>query len=312
MTENAQHFVLLLFRENKKEEAKENSGSGNPFESDNAPIDDPDNPFFEGDEKDKGQEEQKQQAQSAPPANANKFAGIISQCFEPYLSIYIESQDRNLSDLVERAAQEQRERGCAGMAAEGSAVLHSCGDLFMFYKKCLVQCAQLSPSGARALVSLASVFKKHLRSYASKVLIANLPKASSASSASSLSTSMTTITRELKDFSTAGLLQNFQSLLKEGDAVRLSDDEKVQVCTFLVTSEYCLETTQQLEVEYKTGTFAVLVVQDISLFIIDQAEREVPFAFRGRAGVPVSGAGRLQQRHQQLHPASVPGFGVSL
>ena len=54
--------------------------------------------------------------------------------------------------------------------------------------------------------------------------------------------------RELKDFSTSGLLQNFQSLLKEGDALRLTDDEKVLVCTFLVTSEYCLETTQQLEV----------------------------------------------------------------
>ncbi len=85
------------------------------------------------------------------------------------------------------------------MAAEGSAVLHSCGDLFMFYKKCLVQCAQLSQTGS-PLLSLASVFKKHLREYASKVLIANLPKTSSGSSSSSsaatsLSSSMTTITK---------------------------------------------------------------------------------------------------------------------
>ncbi len=38
--------------------------------------------------------------------------------------------------------------------------------------------------------------------------------------------------------------------MKEGDSVRLTEDEKVLVCTFLVTSEYCLETTQQLEVAH--------------------------------------------------------------
>ena len=48
---------------------------------------------------------------SEPPAAQSTlltpFSGIISSCFEPYLSIYIESQDRNLADLVERAATEQ-------------------------------------------------------------------------------------------------------------------------------------------------------------------------------------------------------------
>jgi len=54
----------------------------------------------------------------------------------------------------------------------------------------------------------------------------------------------------LKDLATSGLMQNFQSFLKD-ENVRLSDDEKVLVCTFLVTSEYCLETAQQLEVKLK-------------------------------------------------------------
>ena len=84
------------------------------------------------------------------------------------------------------------------MAAEGSAVLHSCGDLFMFYKKCLVQCTQLSQSGA-PLPALASVFKRHLREYASKVLLANLPRtttmATSSAAASAISSSMNTITK---------------------------------------------------------------------------------------------------------------------
>ena len=64
------------------------------------------------------------------------------------------------------------------MAAEGSAVLHSCGDLFMFYKKCMVQCTQLtaggnggggSEGGSDTMLALANVFKKHLREYATKV-----------------------------------------------------------------------------------------------------------------------------------------------
>ena len=34
--------------------------------------------------------------------NLNPFKGIISQVFEPYLNIYIEAQDRNLADLIDR------------------------------------------------------------------------------------------------------------------------------------------------------------------------------------------------------------------
>ena len=45
---------------------------------------------------------------------------------------------------------------------------------------------------------------------------------------------MKDITKDLKDFSTSGLIQNFQSLLKEGDPIRLTDDEKAR--QYLVTS----------------------------------------------------------------------------
>ena len=63
------------------------------------------------------------------------------------------------------------------------------------------------------------------------MLIANLPKTAPESQASlgvvGGVASMKDITKDLKDFSTSGLIQNFQSLLKEGDPVRLTDDEKV-------------------------------------------------------------------------------------
>jgi len=90
----------------KEVKAKEKEAeSKNPFEEE---VDDPNNPFFE-------QKEEKKEVEQV--ANeTSPFAGLISSCFEPYLNIYIESQDRNLADLVERAAIEQRERGHAGEA----------------------------------------------------------------------------------------------------------------------------------------------------------------------------------------------------
>lgn len=55
-----------------------------------------------------------------------------------------------------------------------NVVLPSCADLFMFYKKCLVQCTQLSRG--QSMVNLSEVFKKYLREYALKILQNNLPK----------------------------------------------------------------------------------------------------------------------------------------
>lgn len=56
----------------------------------------------------------------------------------------------------------------------GCAILPSCADLFVFYKKCLVQCAQLST--AQPMVDLAKLFQKYLRDYAVRMLQNNLPK----------------------------------------------------------------------------------------------------------------------------------------
>jgi hypothetical protein len=44
--------------------------------------------------------------------------------------------------------------------------------------------------------------------------------------------------------SAAGLIQ---SLLKEGETNRFSKSELCQICSILLTANYCLETTQQLE-----------------------------------------------------------------
>merc|ERR1719259_1259533 len=100
------------------------------------------------------------------------------------------------------------------------------------------------------MLALQNIFRKHLREYASKILLANMPKSTAAGSQGALA-SMTSLTKDLKDFSTQGLIQNFQSLLREGDTVRISPDERVFLCSVVVTSEYIIETTQQLETNLK-------------------------------------------------------------
>ena len=53
-------------------------------------------------------------------------------------------------------------------------VFSSSGDLFVFYKKCLVQCITLSTG--TPLLRLCIVFKKYLREYAQRILINQIPK----------------------------------------------------------------------------------------------------------------------------------------
>lgn len=55
-----------------------------------------------------------------------------------------------------------------------SSVLSSCADLFVFYKKCILQCTQLNTGFI--MLSLAETFQKYLREYALKILQNNLPK----------------------------------------------------------------------------------------------------------------------------------------
>lgn len=72
------------------------------------------------------------------------FAGLIGKCFIPYLYIYIESIDRNLSDLIERFQNDDKHAVMTESSDTQASVLPSCADLFVFYKKSMVQCTQLS------------------------------------------------------------------------------------------------------------------------------------------------------------------------
>ena len=53
-------------------------------------------------------------------------------------------------------------------------VLPSASDLFVFYKKCLVQCASLSTGPP--LLELTRVFQKYLSEYTARILTPLVPK----------------------------------------------------------------------------------------------------------------------------------------
>ncbi|XP_077152472.1 vacuolar protein sorting-associated protein 53 homolog isoform X1 [Ranitomeya variabilis] len=173
-----------------------------------------------------------------PKAPENPFHGIISKCFEPHLYVYIESQDKNLGELIDRFVADFKAQGPPKSTSEDAgAVLPSCADLFVYYKKCMVQCSQLSTG--EPMIALTTIFQKYLREYAWKILSGNLPKTSSSSTG-------LTITSLLKE--------------KEGSEVaKFTTEELCLICSILSTAEYCLATTQQLEEKLKEKVDVTLI-----------------------------------------------------
>lgn len=199
-----------------------------------------------------------------PKAPDNPFHGIVSKCFEPHLYVYIESQDKNLGELIDRFVADFKAQGpLKPNTEEGGAVLPSCADLFVYYKKCMVQCSQLSTG--EPMIALTTIFQKYLREYAWKILSGNLPKTTSSSGGLTIS-----------------------SLLKEkegSEAAKFTLEELCLICSILSTAEYCLATTQQLEEKLKekvdvslterinlTGemdTFSTVISNSIQLLVQD-------------------------------------------
>ncbi|KAG3269709.1 vacuolar protein sorting-associated protein 53 homolog isoform X3 [Ictidomys tridecemlineatus] len=199
-----------------------------------------------------------------PKVPDNPFHGIVSKCFEPHLYVYIESQDKNLGELIDRFVADFKAQGPPKPNTdEGGAVLPSCADLFVYYKKCMVQCSQLSTG--EPMIALTTIFQKYLREYAWKILSGNLPKTTTSSGGLTIS-----------------------SLLKEkegSEVAKFTLEELCLICSILSTAEYCLATTQQLEEKLKekvdvslterinlTGemdTFSTVISSSIQLLVQD-------------------------------------------
>lgn len=111
------------------------------------------------------------------------FTQAISEAFEPYLSLWVEAQDkyvacsdctsrladgnRNLSVMISKYRQQPPKLPDEEFSPQ--MVISSSTELFNFYRLTLAQCAKLSP-GAR-LVELTKVFAKYLDHYAQQILL---------------------------------------------------------------------------------------------------------------------------------------------
>ena len=95
------------------------------------------------------------------------FSQAISEAFEPYLSIWVEAQDKHLSTMIPKYRAEPARQPDEEFSPQ--MVISSSTELFSFYRMTLAQCAKLS-TGAR-LVELTKVFAKYLDQYAQQILL---------------------------------------------------------------------------------------------------------------------------------------------
>ncbi|KAK0657137.1 Vps53-like protein [Cercophora newfieldiana] len=109
---------------------------------------------------------------SSADDRVQNFNGSISVAFEPYLSLWVESQDKTLAAMIPKYKSQPLLPPDEEFSSQ--AVISSAIELFHFYKVTLSQCAKLS-TGER-LLDLTKTLAKYLDEYAQQVLLAYLQR----------------------------------------------------------------------------------------------------------------------------------------
>lgn len=100
-------------------------------------------------------------------SEAPVFGQAISEAFEPYLSVWVEAQDKQLATLIPKYRLQPLKP--PDEEFDSHIVLPSSTELFTVYRHALQQCAKLSTGGS--LADLAGVFAKYLDQYAQQILL---------------------------------------------------------------------------------------------------------------------------------------------
>ncbi|ERM99232.1 vacuolar protein sorting-associated protein 53 A isoform X1 [Amborella trichopoda] len=147
------------------------------------------------------------------PGAGFNFRGIISSCFEPHLTVYVELEEKNLMENLEKLVQEE-----TWETEEGSQtnILSSSTQVFLIIRRSLKRCSQLTKS--QTLFNLFKVFEKFLKAYAAK-LTARLPKGGTGIVAAATGT--------------------------DGQ-IKTSDRDERVICYIVNTAEYCHKTSGEL------------------------------------------------------------------
>lgn len=113
------------------------------------------------------------------PITHGPTIGSIASVFEPYLGIFIDAQDRTLSDMISgwrrrRSSTEASRDGEGMQGSKTTGVLQSSTELFYFYRETLESCAKLSNKAT--FLELCNIYKNWLKVYAEEVLGGGLSK----------------------------------------------------------------------------------------------------------------------------------------
>jgi len=104
---------------------------------------------------------------SSADEKPHTFDRSISEAFEPYLSLWVESQDKQLAEMIPKYRNQPLLPPDEEFSSQ--AVVPSSIELFHFYKLTLAQCAKLSTS--ERLLDLSKTLAKYLDEYAQQVLL---------------------------------------------------------------------------------------------------------------------------------------------
>ncbi|XP_047483637.1 vacuolar protein sorting-associated protein 53 homolog [Penaeus chinensis] len=206
------------------------------------------NPFVEDEQSSKTENTNPfEEAESTGETLVSPFSGAVCRCFQPYLRIYIESMDKRLNEQIEKFANDMKSYKFEHIDAEESNVVPCCGELFTIYKNVLVEFLRLGPG--ESMGGLVEVLQKHLREFCTKVLRAALPKVGA----------NIPMPKDINMKELTAVLAQVQTLWREGDTPKLSEDDVRRVCSVLVSAEYCEEMTGRLEAKLKERSPPALV-----------------------------------------------------
>jgi vacuolar protein sorting-associated protein 53 len=100
-------------------------------------------------------------------SDAVVFNQPISDAFEPYLSVWVDAQDKYLQSMIQKCRQQPPRAQDEDFSSQ--QVVPSSTELFNFYRHALAQCAKLSTG--QHLANLSRVFARYLDQYAQQVLL---------------------------------------------------------------------------------------------------------------------------------------------
>ncbi|KAL2555498.1 Vacuolar protein sorting-associated protein 53 A [Forsythia ovata] len=160
-----------------------------------------------------GNEEQDQHRDLTLPGAGFNFRGIVSSCFEPHLTVYVELEEKTLMENLEKLVQEE-----TWDPEEGSQtnILSSSMQVFLIIRRSLKRCSALTKN--QTLFNLFKVFQRILKAYATK-LFTRLPKGGT------------------------GIVAAATGM--DGQ-IKTSDRDERVICYIVSTAEYCHKTSGEL------------------------------------------------------------------